>query len=120
MKRWLAIVLCAVLALASLSGCAGNSGDAQEPGGEDAGEPFVLSVRATQAASDLDPARAAASSTETITYHLFENLLRWEDDGSGGAVLANGMASDYTVVQNTDNSTTYTFTIRSDAKWSDG
>ena len=120
MKRWLAIVLCAVLALTSLSGCAGNSGDAQEPGGEGAGEPFVLSVRATQAASDLDPARAAASSTETITYHLFENLLRWEDDGSGGAVLANGMASDYTVVQNTDNSTTYTFTIRSDAKWSDG
>ena len=70
--------------------------------------------------TELYPARAAEQNTETVAYHLFENLLRWEDDGSGRAALASGMASGYTVEQNTDGSTTYTFTIRSDAKWSDG
>ena len=119
MKRWLAISLSAVLLLSALAGCGGNSGEEPQTG-EDGGEALSLSVRCTGAVTELDPARAAASNTETITYHLFENLLRWEDDGSGGAVLANGMASGYTAEQNTDGSTTYTFTIRSDARWSDG
>ena len=90
MKRWLAICLSAVLLLSALSGCGGN-GEGESSAGTVEGDTFSLSVRCTGPASDLDPARAAASNTETITYHLFENLLRWEDDGTGKAVLANGM-----------------------------
>ena len=119
MKRWLAICLACAMLLAVLSACGGNSGEAPQ-GGAVEGEPFDLSVRCTGPVTELDPARAAASNTETITYHLFENLLHWEDGGNGRAVLGNGMASSYTVEQNTDGSTTYTFTIRSDARWSDG
>ena len=119
MKRWLAICLSAVLLLSALSGCGGN-GEGESSAGTVEGDTFSLSVRCTGPASDLDPARAAASNTETITYHLFENLLRWEDDGTGKAVLANGMASSYTEEKNNDGSTTYTFLIRSDARWSDG
>ena len=118
MKRWLAICLSAVLLLSAMTGCGGNGGqDEKTPEG---GASLDLSVRCTGAVSDLDPARAPEQNTETITHHLFENLLRWEDDGSGHAVLANGAASSYTVEQNNDGSTTYTFTIRGDAKWSDG
>ena len=119
MKRWLAIGLSAVLLLATLVGCSENDAGPQ-PDGTAEEEYRGLSVRCTGPITELDPARAAASNTETVAYHLFENLLRWEDDGSGNAVLANGMASSYTVEQNNDGSTTYTFTIRSDAKWSDG
>ena len=119
MKRWLAICLSAVLLLSALAGCGENDAGTQ-PDGTTEGEFRDLSVRCTGPVTELDPARAAANNTETVAYHLFENLLRWEDDGSGNAVLANGMASDYAVEQNTDGSTTYTFTIRSGAKWSDG
>lgn len=105
--------------LAAMTGCGETGGKTPQDGGGE-GETLTLSVRATQAQRDLDPARAAASNGETIAYHLFENLLRWEDDGSGRGVLANGMASDYTVEQKVDGSVTYTFTIRGDAVWSDG
>ena len=119
MKRWLAICLACAMLLAALSACGGN-GEEPSQDGTAGGEPFRLSVRCTGAVTELDPARAAASGTETVAYHLFENLLRWEDGGDGRAVLANGMAAGYTAEENTDGSTTYTFTIRSDAKWSDG
>ena len=119
MKRWLAISLCAALLLAALVGC-GENGAGSQPDGTTEGERRDLSVRCTGPVTELDPARAAANNTETVAYHLFENLLRWEDDGTGHAVLALGMASDYVVEQNVDGSTTYTFTIRSDAQWSDG
>lgn len=119
MKRWLVICLVCAMLLAVLSACSGNGGETSQ-NRTDEGETLNLAVQCTGAVSDLDPARAAASDTETITYHLFENLLRWEDDGSGHAVLGNGMASGYTVEQNVDGSTTYVFTIRSDARWSDG
>lgn len=49
--------------------------------------------------------------------HMFEGLYKWVDDGNGNATLALGQASD---VQVNDDKTVYTFTIREDAKWSDG
>ena len=57
---------------------------------------------------------------QTITAHLFENLLRWEVDEDGQASLACGQAERYTVEELYDGSVVYTFTIRRDLKWSDG
>ena len=108
-----------LLGLSALAGC-GSAGDNTQAG--DGGEegPFQLTVRATAAQTNLDPALATANSAETLTYHIYENLLKWVDDGSGNAVLAPGMARDYTVTENIDGSDTYTFTLRSDITWSDG
>src|SRR5699024_10161930 len=50
----------------------------------------------------------------------FENLMRWEDDGSGHAVLAPGQAESYEVETDYAGNATYTFTLRSGIQWSDG
>ena len=86
-------------------GCGGNGGRNRRDGG---GDYRGLSVRCTGPARTWTR-RGGGLQYRDITYHLFENLLRWEDDGTGKAVLANGMASSYTEEKNNDGSTTYTF-----------
>ena len=46
--------------------------------------------------------------------------MRWEDDGTGHAVLVPGAAESVATEESYDGSVTYTFTLRRDAKWSDG
>lgn len=82
--------------------------------------PYTLHVRISEAQDTLAPASVTAQGGETILYHLFENLLRWEDGGDGWAVLANGQAEDYTVETDYAGNATYTFTLREDIVWSDG
>ena len=115
MKRWLALALAAVLAMSFLTACG-----SQETEEEGAGNAFRLRVCATARQESGDPAVASASGGDTVLYHLYENLLRWEDDGSGHAVLAPGIAESYTTEEDVSGAVTYTFTLRSDAKWSDG
>lgn len=83
-------------------------------------EPFTVGVRIGQAQDTLDPAYTTAQGGETILYHLYENLMRWEDDGSGYAVLAPGQAESYTLETDYAGNATYTFTLRQDIFWSDG
>lgn len=115
MKRWLSLLLAAVLTLTVLTACGEES--VEETKGEDA---MKLRIRATTEQTNLDPLAARANGGDTLTYHLFENLMRWEDDGTGHAVLGYGAAESYTVSEDVDGSVTYTFTIREDAEWSDG
>lgn len=105
------LALGAVLLLGLLSGCGGKQTDE---------EPFVLRASVCRALDSLDPAMNADSDADSVFYALYENLMRMSDDGSGRAVLANGMAKEYTEEVNYDGTVTYRFTLRSSARWSDG
>ncbi len=112
MKRWIAISLCLALLVGLLAACAseGPALDEDQP----------LRVSAMSAQTTADPAAAVNTGGDTLIYHLYENLMKWVDDGAGAAKLTEGMAQNYTVEENTDGSMVYTFTLRSDAVWSDG
>ena len=68
----------------------------------------------------LVPTYSTADGGETILLHLYENLMRWEDDGNGYATLVPGQAQSYTVETDYLGNATYTFTLRNDIVWSDG
>lgn len=83
-------------------------------------EPLSLTVALGETPDSLDPARCTTKGGETILFHLFENLMRWEDTGTGYAVLSPGQAESYTVETDYLGNATYTFILRSDIFWSDG
>ena len=112
MKKWLSLLCSALLLLSLAAGCAS--------GGENVEEGLDLTVRALSPQTSADPAAATDTDSNTLILHLYENLLKWTDDGSGHAVLTEGMAQSYTVQEQNDGSVVYTFTLRSDARWSDG
>ena len=65
----------------------------------------------------IDPQLNSAVDGAIMINHMFEGLMKWEDDGKGNAVLTEGQAASYTV---SDDQMVYTFTLRDDIKWSDG
>ena len=95
-----------------LAGC--SSGDTLPP--EEA-VPYALQISTDGIPDTLDPAKGAG---ETVFYHLYENLLRWEDDGTGWGRLAPGQAEQWTMETDYAGNATYTFTLRESACWSDG
>lgn len=110
-KKLSALLLVLALSLTALTGC-----------GEDAveEEPFILRANVCAALTTLDPAMNTDDGAESIFCALYENLMRMSDDGSGSAVLTNGIAREYTEELNYDGTVTYRFTLRSSARWSDG
>jgi len=117
MKRWLSLLLAVLLLLTTLTACGSDGGEEEEETPE---ESMALRVRVSAEQQDLDPVVARQNGGDTLTYHLFENLMRWEDDGTGHAKLDYGMAESYEFTENVDGTVSYTFTIREDAEWSDG
>jgi oligopeptide transport system substrate-binding protein len=113
----LALAVCLLLAACGQSNNAG--GQTVEPDPTPA-EPINITVSAGEGQDTLDPAFVTASGGETILYHLYENLLRWEDDGDGYAKLALGQAESYEVETDYAGNATYTFTLRWGIFWSDG
>ena len=83
-------------------------------------EDFTVRAALGARPDTLDPAYQREACGQTIAVHLFENLLRWEVDEEGQAVLGCGQAERYTVEELYDGSVVYTFTLRRDLKWSDG
>lgn len=65
----------------------------------------------------IDPALNSVIDGAIMLNHMFEGLMKWEDDGNGNAQITYGQAESYTV---SDDGTVYTFTLRDNAKWSDG
>lgn len=106
MKKVLAIIMASVMVLA-LAACADTTVD----------KDFELNVNFASEPQTIDPALNSAVDGAVMINHMFEGLYKWVDDGNGNATLALGQASD---VQVNDDKTVYTFTIREDAKWSDG
>jgi len=114
MKRWISLLLAMAMLLAMLTAC-GSEEDEEEQV-----EKSRLRVAAAQEQSNLDPLALRANHGDSLTYHIYENLMRWEDDGTGHAKLGYGAAESYTMEEAVDGSVTYTFTLRKDIKWSDG
>jgi oligopeptide transport system substrate-binding protein len=86
-------------------------------GGSTANKNFDVNVCFASEPQTIDPALNSSVDGAIMLQHSFEGLMKWVDDGKGNAVIGKGQASDYTV---SADGLVYTFTIRSDAKWSDG
>ena len=111
MKRTLALFLSALMLLALLTGC----GKQEEPA-----EDFVVSAAVCGPLETLDPTMNTDVGAESLLSTLFEGLMRMRDDGAGKAVAVAGIAKEYIEEKNYDDTVTYTFTLRSAARWSDG
>lgn len=76
----------------------------------------VLDINIASEPDSIDPALNTSVDGAIMISHLFESLIRWDDDGEGNAVLKPGIAESWEV---SDDGLTWTFKLR-DAKWSDG
>ena len=135
-KRLLALALVGVMSLGMLlSGCGGTSAQspspspsASAPAESTPAEGFDMAVCIASEPQTIDPALNSAVDGAIMTQHMFEGLMKWSDSGNpvnekgnmNYAALAAGQAESYEKTDNGDGTVTYTFKIRSDAKWSDG
>ncbi len=107
-KRAAALLLALCMLLGVLTAC-GNAEDKQ-----------ILRVALPVAPSTLDPAMVKTDTERIVVSHLYENLMKLTSDGEGGATVSNGVARGYQCEDNLDGTQTYTFSLRSDVRWSDG
>ena len=119
MKQFFRRFSVSLLALILLLSACGQQDDPSR-GSSTSNESLSLTVAMGGAQDTLTAAYSTADDSETILLHLYENLMRWEDDGSGYAKLAPGQAASYTVETDYAGNATYTFTLRDDIVWSDG
>ena len=135
-KRLLALALVGVMSLGMLlSGCGGTSAQspspspsASAPAESTPAEGFDMAVCIASEPQTIDPALNSAVDGSIMTQHMFEGLMKWVGSGNpvndkgnmNYAALAAGQAESYEKTDNGDGTVTYTFKIRSDAKWSDG
>ncbi|MGD7043233.1 peptide ABC transporter substrate-binding protein [Jeotgalibacillus proteolyticus] len=110
MKKWVKGVVPAVVIGSVLAGCSGGD-DSGDGSTENIDQEIV--VNAMSEPPDLNPALATDTTSGWILDHVFEGL--YTKDEEGNPVL--GAASE---VEQSEDGTTYTFTIREDATWSDG
>lgn len=110
-KRYIALLLSVVMLVTVLAGCGSETEEEEK---------FVLRACVCDQIASLDPAMNTDRAAQSVFYTLYENLMRYVDDGTGSAVLANGIAKEYTEENNYDGTVTYRFSLRSSAHWSDG
>ena len=105
-KRMAALVLAALLLAGSAAGC----GQQQE---------MTFSAALVGVPASYDPAMAVSCSEQIAAVHLYENLMRLQI-GESGTEVVGALAQSYERTDNLDGTETYTFHLRSDARWSDG
>ncbi|MFC3746828.1 peptide ABC transporter substrate-binding protein [Paenibacillus sp. GCM10012306] len=103
MKKWLYVCLCISLLM--------SLGVGKEPVASAAKTQQVFRIGVEHLPQSLDPALAEPGSSNTIVKGLFEGLVRLNNAGQA----VPGMAEKWTL---SDDGRTYTFTLRSAAKWS--
>ena len=108
-----------------LSACGGGNNGGNKEGSnneqsvaqeEEGKKDGVLDINIASEPETIDPQLNTAADGAIMLNHLFESLIRWDDDGNGNAVLKPGMAESWEV---SEDGLTWTFKLR-DAKWSDG
>ncbi|TGV28128.1 peptide ABC transporter substrate-binding protein, partial [Mesorhizobium sp. M00.F.Ca.ET.186.01.1.1] len=123
MKKWLRVA-CSTALLASLMiGCTTKPAEnaqpaaSQQPAGETgkpaSGEPMVLHWSITGEPPTMDPGIATDASSMDMINLAFEGLTIVDRQGQ----MINGTAESFT---NSPDFTHFTFTLRKDAKWSNG
>lgn len=126
-SKWaflLSLVLVLGVFLSACSGggsdkSSGNSGDqdkGKDSGGDSQGKlasDQVFNVNIKEEPPSLHPGKATDTTSGAVLTQTFEGLTRLNPDGDA----EKAMASDIDV---SDDKKTYTFTIRDDAKWSNG
>lgn len=109
-KKKVAVILASTLALSTvLSGCSSSGGNST--GGSADG--FELNVCVGPEPESIDPAKNTASDGSTLINHAFEGLMKLNSESK----VVEGQAAKYEV---SEDKKVYTFTLRDDAKWSDG
>ena len=80
-----------------------------------------LSVCLASEPDTVDPALNSAVDGGTLASHLFAGLSKWDVDANGNSIIVADCATELVEpVANDDGSVTYTYTLKSDLKWSDG
>ena len=138
MKKIVSLALASAMTLGLLAGCGGQTVETTAPTQAPvetttptqapADGPFNLNVNVASEPQTIDPALNSAVDGSIMTGHMFEGLFKWADSGElvdgvqdcNLAELVPCQAESYEKVTNDDGTVTYTFKLRSDAKWSDG
>ena len=118
MKKIIALLLCLAMVF-TMAACGGKGGS-----GEKAAD-FVATACIASEPETIDPSLISSVDGSTYVNHMFENLMKYKPtdekaDESGNVMMTEvdyGQAESYV---KSEDGLTYTFKIRSDAKWSDG
>lgn len=125
MNRKFLILVSLLLVMAIIfTGCVPKGGDdtvdtgsTEEPADNNtpapATGPKILKTNNSSEPGSLDPALAQGTHESWVLDHTFEGLMKIDSD----LKVVEGMAKDYEI---SEDSLTYTFTLRDDIKWSNG
>ncbi len=109
LKRKFAVILASTLAMSTvLTGCSSSGDDTSSNA-----DTFELSVSVGPEPETIDPQKNTASDGSTLVNHAFEGLMKLDSENN----IVGGQAEKYEV---SEDGKVYTFTLRNDAKWSDG
>ncbi|WP_106495911.1 peptide ABC transporter substrate-binding protein [Lentibacillus sp. Marseille-P4043] len=119
MKKW-SLFLTLVLAMSIVLAACGGDSDKESKGNADNGDgesslasDQTFNVNIKSEPPSLHPGKATDSTSSAVLLQTFEGLMRINQDGDPEEAMAES-------VNVSDDKTTYTFTIRDDAKWSNG
>jgi oligopeptide transport system substrate-binding protein len=90
-----------------------DTGTTTEPTTPEPTAEKILRTNNTSEPGSLDPALAQGTHESWVLDHVFEGLMKLDSSGK----VVEGMAKEVKV---SDDDLTYTFTLRDDAKWSNG
>lgn len=115
-KKALALISSALSLTLLLSACGGTTtpGNTGTPGSGDAAGK-VLRVSMAGAPADIGPLTTSTTEGAEILGVMYEGLVR--QNAEGEVLPGSGVAKDWTI---SDDGLVYTFTLKDEAKWSDG